>query len=86
MNNDEIKLHDGCITMTVLALANTCQLCAYDFPAFVSELGLCHLFPDEDPTMWPTIDDVRIIANAIDLPDDDAREQFIADFPLEWDT
>lgn len=72
--------------LCVIALAECMRQSSWDFPSFVIAIGLDHLFTDGEPTMWPTRDDARIIANAIDLDDDEAIEKFVDDFPLTWDT
>lgn len=69
----------------VLPLAIAARDSAWDFPSFVMWLGLDHLFTDSEPTMYPTRDDARIIADAIDL-EPDCYDDFINNFPLTWDT
>jgi hypothetical protein len=90
MNGEQRQFHAGCITngeyegLYVLPLAICMRDSSWDFPSFVMSLGLEHLFDDE-PTMYPTANDATIIADVIDLLDDE-RDAFINDFPLHWDT
>jgi len=87
-----IMFDDGCIEtgefagIYALPLA-TCLLdSSWDFPSYVLALGLGHLFPDEEPTMYPSYDDALILANALNFDDDDGRDEFAALMPTGWDT
>lgn len=72
--------------LNVLAVAICMRDSSWDFPSFVFALELGHLFPNEDPTMYPTREDATIIANGIDLELQKDRDEFVNDFPLIWDT
>lgn len=69
----------------VLLLADCMMNSAWDFPSFVMSLGLDHLYDGDCYVMHPTLDDVRLVASAIDL-DPDEYDDFINNFPLSWDT
>lgn len=70
----------------VLPLAICMRDSSWDFPSFVSSVGLDDVIPDDDFTMYPTPEHARKIANAIDLETDADRDAFVEHFPYEWDT
>lgn len=69
----------------VLPLAHCMCDSSWDFPSFCFSLSLEYLF-DDDPTMYPTIDDARAIAEAINFETDAHRDAFVEQFPLTWST
>ena len=69
----------------VLPLAECLLNSSWDFASFVQTLGLDDLTDIHPDTMHPTREHVVMIADVIDLADDE-RDTFINDFPLDWDT
>jgi len=74
--------YEGLYTM---ALAICMRDSSWDFPSYVGAMGLSHLFVDEEPTMHPQIDDVILIADMMKF-NDKSHNEFVLNFPLDWDT
>jgi hypothetical protein len=77
--------------LDIIELFKAMQHSAWDFPSAMSSIGLNDLCDGDLFTMHPTIADARrvldyILANNDEDTTDLNRDEFLTDFPLEWDT